>query len=193
MDWKSLTDCKFYLLGNCTNKKCVYRHPANFTNRSLCKFWVKYQCKNIDCLFRHPVSSDDLNYMKYSTNLVTQDIVKPNNDSQVCRFFMLGKCKSGLNCHYLHGLPEIEFSRYNKSEESKNDDLILDLGIKNEIISISNDIAPIEASIILEKYSMKSYNEKKRTRDLLTIDENAVEIETKKVMTPQVIESSNLM
>ena len=62
INWKELTDCKYFLTGRCNlNKKCLFRHcfQAKNTNQ-ICYKWDKYQCLNSNCPFRHPNSLSDI-------------------------------------------------------------------------------------------------------------------------------------
>lgn len=52
----SLTDCVFFLRGQCTKgSDCPFRHAdAARTNPVPCRYWLQDACANPDCRFRHP-------------------------------------------------------------------------------------------------------------------------------------------
>lgn len=56
---KALTDCFFFLSGNCTKgTQCEFRHSlAVLNNPAPCKFWTQGGCHNINCRFRHGAKS----------------------------------------------------------------------------------------------------------------------------------------
>jgi len=83
---KSLVDCYYFLLNQCTKgEKCEYRHcAAAIDNPSNCKFWQEGKCNKKECIFRHPT--------------ITDKATTP------CYYMMHGGCMRGLSCPFSHAM-----------------------------------------------------------------------------------------
>lgn len=164
MDWRYLTDCKYFLENRCENPQCTFRHPAVTSNKP-CYKWMSYQCYNVNCRFLHPstmehgsnahASSSSGTHTRGNNNIVLasegKDELKPKSQT-ICRFYVLGKCKAMKACPYLHDFPEAVYKRH-PTEDKPSDREIHEAdqedkpGQKSQDIWISTDHEERAASI----------------------------------------------
>lgn len=88
-DYRYLSDCTFFLRGQCAKPHCPYRHFEQAREANVyCEAWSKYECFDVQCPKRHGISP--------------HGNTKPVKSKPICKFFMHGKC-TNENCPFLHG------------------------------------------------------------------------------------------
>jgi hypothetical protein len=127
IDWKALTDCRYFLQNSCrlTAEACPYRHCQELLSPAasprICRKWDQYQCHDRSCPFLHPSS---LSEYQQAQRKKSSSEVRPSQPlgrggtvavsttgvaaaTAYCVYFMRGKCTKGDQCPYLHERDEL--------------------------------------------------------------------------------------
>jgi hypothetical protein len=145
IDWKSLTDCRYFINGKCTNTDCIYRHSdAARLSSTHCKYWDRYQCFYVNCAFKHGRYQEEL------PPPTTQEL-------GLCKFNLRGKCTLGINCRFSHEAVNIE--------ESKKEFSLVNLESKCDIVNPSDScILTTESG----KITTETISNKRKATDILS-------------------------
>ena len=129
-DWRHLTDCHYFSLGQCRSDNCKYRHCETAkASRVNCRYWNMYTCTNIECPFKHPgfgacskanpspsaerelvapAGLTDIRKGHTATGSNHDSFKIPRaSDAAMCAFFMRGRCTKGSSCPYAHTRVEL--------------------------------------------------------------------------------------
>lgn len=122
----------------------------------VCSFYGRPSgCRSGDgCKYLHvPVDSVSLSQAEIQIQLSNSKRNEP------CVFFARGRCKAGTKCAFLHGeLPEVAFARYTSEPQNYQEDLSKEQSL--ETIGQKRKSRPVDATLLLDKYSMSSFVKK---------------------------------
>lgn len=120
IDWKPLTDCRYYMTGYCSNNEsCLFRHSEVSKNsKFICQNWQNYNCFDIKCQNKHIDQYQSNTYIsEVKTTSMSEEKVDDNIVIPICKFHLRNKCSHGLSCRFSHG-------NFNSSSEIINEDII---------------------------------------------------------------------